>query len=88
MKVGAGFSTETLEFHGAERVERIVVRDDATNETVVMSADLVLIAAGFVDLNSINSDSRRRLRHCAPRCRSTATGASMHLGPGTRLRLR
>jgi glutamate synthase (NADPH/NADH) small chain len=42
------FSTETLEFHGAERVERIVVRDDATNETVVMSADLVLIAAGFV----------------------------------------
>ena len=42
------FSTETLEFHGAERVERIVVRDDATNETVVMSADLVLLAAGFV----------------------------------------
>jgi glutamate synthase (NADPH/NADH) small chain len=42
------FSTETLEFHGDEHVERIVVRDDATNETVAMSADLVLIAAGFV----------------------------------------
>jgi glutamate synthase (NADPH) small chain len=42
------FSTETLEFHGDARVERIVVRDDATDETVVMSADLVLIAAGFV----------------------------------------
>lgn len=42
------FSTETLEFHGDELVERIVVRDDATNDTVSMSADLVLIAAGFV----------------------------------------
>jgi glutamate synthase (NADPH/NADH) small chain len=42
------FSTETLEFHGDERLERIVVRDDATGETVAMSADLVLIAAGFV----------------------------------------
>jgi glutamate synthase (NADPH/NADH) small chain len=42
------FSTETLEFHGEGCVERIVVRDDATNETVAMSADLVLIAAGFV----------------------------------------
>jgi glutamate synthase (NADPH) small chain len=42
------FSTETLEFHGDGRVERIVVRDDATNETIAMSADLVLIAAGFV----------------------------------------
>jgi glutamate synthase (NADPH/NADH) small chain len=42
------FSTETLEFHGDTRVERIVVRDDATSESVIMSADLVLIAAGFV----------------------------------------
>jgi glutamate synthase (NADPH/NADH) small chain len=42
------FSTETLEFHGDNRLERILVRDDATNDTVVMSADLVLIAAGFV----------------------------------------
>jgi glutamate synthase (NADPH/NADH) small chain len=42
------FSTETLEFHGDERVERIVVRDATSDETLVMSADLVLIAAGFV----------------------------------------
>ncbi len=42
------FSTETLEFHGDERVERIVVRDDASGESLVMAADLVLIAAGFV----------------------------------------
>ena len=45
---GRLFSTETLEFHGDMRVERIVVRDDATGESVIMSADLVLIAAGFV----------------------------------------
>ena len=42
------FSTETLEFLGGDRVEQILVRDDVTNETVVMPADLVLIAAGFV----------------------------------------
>ena len=42
------FSTETLEFHGVDRIERIVVRDDTSDETVAMSADLVLIAAGFV----------------------------------------
>jgi glutamate synthase (NADPH/NADH) small chain len=42
------FSTETLEFHGNEIVERIVVRDAASDETLVMSADLILIAAGFV----------------------------------------
>jgi glutamate synthase (NADPH/NADH) small chain len=42
------FSTETLAFHGEGRVERIVVRDDVSNETIVMPADLVLIAAGFV----------------------------------------
>jgi glutamate synthase (NADPH/NADH) small chain len=42
------FSTETLEFHGEGLVERIVVRDDVSNESVVMSADMVLIAAGFV----------------------------------------
>ncbi|HEY5263004.1 MAG TPA: glutamate synthase subunit beta [Acidimicrobiales bacterium] len=42
------FSTETLEFHGDGRIGRIVVRDDATSESVFMGADLVLIAAGFV----------------------------------------
>jgi len=42
------FSTETLEFHGVDRIERIVVRDDTSDDTIVMSADLVLIAAGFV----------------------------------------
>jgi glutamate synthase (NADPH/NADH) small chain len=42
------FSTETLEFHGDENVERIIVRDASSDETLVMSADLVLIAAGFV----------------------------------------
>jgi len=42
------FSTETLEFHGHERLERIVVRDDTTAESIAMSADLVLIAAGFI----------------------------------------
>jgi glutamate synthase (NADPH/NADH) small chain len=42
------FSTETLEFQGDGRVERIVLRDDVAGDTVVMSADLVLIAAGFV----------------------------------------
>jgi glutamate synthase (NADPH/NADH) small chain len=42
------FSTETLEFHGNQVVERIVVRDAASSETLVMSADLILIAAGFV----------------------------------------
>jgi glutamate synthase (NADPH) small chain len=42
------FSTETLEFHGDANVERIVVRDAESDETIVMSADLVLIAAGFV----------------------------------------
>ncbi|MGB8197799.1 MAG: glutamate synthase subunit beta [Acidimicrobiales bacterium] len=42
------FSTETLEFHGDGVVERIVVRDATSNETFVMSADLILIAAGFI----------------------------------------
>ena len=42
------FSTETLEFVGDGRVEEILMRDDITNETVVVPADLVLIAAGFV----------------------------------------
>jgi glutamate synthase (NADPH/NADH) small chain len=42
------FSTETLEFHGVDRIERIVVRDDTSDDTIVMAADLVLIAAGFV----------------------------------------
>lgn len=42
------FSTETLEFLGDEHLERIVLRDDQTRESVTMRADLVLIAAGFV----------------------------------------
>jgi glutamate synthase (NADPH/NADH) small chain len=42
------FSTETLEFHGDDSVEQIVVRDDDTDEALFMAADLVLIAAGFV----------------------------------------
>ncbi len=42
------FSSETLEFVGSDRVEAIVVRDHASDETLRISADLVLIAAGFV----------------------------------------
>jgi glutamate synthase (NADPH/NADH) small chain len=42
------FSTETLEFHGVDQIERIVVRDDTSDETIVVPTDLVLIAAGFV----------------------------------------
>ena len=42
------FSSETLEFLGAQRLEAIVVRDHTSNETVRVRADLVLIAAGFV----------------------------------------
>ena len=54
------FSTETLEFHGDEVVERIVVRDAASSETLVMSADLILIAAGFVGPELDESRSRER----------------------------
>jgi glutamate synthase (NADPH) small chain len=42
------FSTETVEFRGEGRVASMVVVDHATNESVVLQADLVLIAAGFV----------------------------------------
>ena len=42
------FSTETLEFRGDGRVASLVVVDHSTDEEVVMPADLVLIAAGFV----------------------------------------
>ncbi len=42
------FSTETLEFGGAGRVDSIVLRDHLTKETVSFPADLVLIAAGFL----------------------------------------
>ena len=42
------FSTETLQFHGDGSVERIEVRDDVTGESLVVPADLVLIAAGFI----------------------------------------
>ncbi|HEY5010346.1 MAG TPA: hypothetical protein VIH73_04260, partial [Acidimicrobiales bacterium] len=37
-----------LEFHGDGVVERIVVRDAVSDATLVLSADLILIAAGFV----------------------------------------
>ncbi len=42
------FSTETLEFVGADQLEGIVVRESGTDETVAVAAQLVLIAAGFV----------------------------------------
>ena len=42
------FSTETLEFRGDGRVETMVVVDHLSNEKISLSADLVLIAAGFV----------------------------------------
>jgi glutamate synthase (NADPH/NADH) small chain len=42
------FSTETLEFRGDAQVESMVVIDRTTNESLMLRADLVLIAAGFV----------------------------------------
>ncbi|HEY5111831.1 MAG TPA: glutamate synthase subunit beta [Acidimicrobiales bacterium] len=42
------FSTETLEFQGSEHVTSISLSDHVTDEVVLMPADLVLIAAGFV----------------------------------------
>jgi glutamate synthase (NADPH/NADH) small chain len=42
------FSTETLEFRGAECVETMVVIDHVSDEKITVPADLVLIAAGFV----------------------------------------
>jgi len=42
------FSTETLEFQGSTRVSSISLSDHVTGDAVVMPADLVLIAAGFV----------------------------------------
>ena len=72
------FSTETLEFHGDGGVERIVVRDDASGETLVMAADLVLIAAGFVgpELERLGLHGRA-LRHVARHVVGRgATGAS------------
>jgi glutamate synthase (NADPH/NADH) small chain len=42
------FSTETLEFVGESKVREIVVKNRETNEIERLSADLVLIAAGFV----------------------------------------
>ena len=53
------FSTETLEFHGTETLQEIVVRDDRTNETVTIPTDLVLIAAGFIgpELSDLGLDA-------------------------------
>ncbi|MGC2486977.1 MAG: glutamate synthase subunit beta [Acidimicrobiales bacterium] len=42
------FSTETVEFRGDGHVESMVVIDRATNESLTIRADVVLIAAGFV----------------------------------------
>ena len=42
------FSTETLEFQGHGRVQRIVVQEHPSSATSTLEADLVLIAAGFV----------------------------------------
>jgi glutamate synthase (NADPH/NADH) small chain len=42
------FSTETLRFLGETALTSIEVSDHLTGETVIMDADLVLIAAGFV----------------------------------------
>jgi glutamate synthase (NADPH/NADH) small chain len=42
------FSTETLEFQGSEHVTSISLSDHVSGDVVVMPADLVLIAAGFV----------------------------------------
>ena len=42
------FSTETVEFRGDGQVESMVVIDRATDESLTLRADLVLIAAGFV----------------------------------------
>jgi glutamate synthase (NADPH) small chain len=42
------FSTETLEFHGDERVQSMTVIDHLSDEKITIAADLVLIAAGFV----------------------------------------
>jgi glutamate synthase (NADPH) small chain len=42
------FSTETLEFRGEGRVESMIVIDHLSDETIIVPADLVLIAAGFV----------------------------------------
>ena len=53
------FSTETLEFRGTDTLSEIVVRDDFTNESLRLPADLVLIAAGFVgpELGALGLDA-------------------------------
>jgi glutamate synthase (NADPH/NADH) small chain len=52
------FSTETLEFRGTNRLETIMMRDHLTDETIVVEADLVLIAAGFLgpELDKLDLD--------------------------------
>jgi len=42
------FSSETLQFRGDRNLEEIVLVDHLSGDTVVLPADLVLIAAGFV----------------------------------------
>jgi len=42
------FSTETLEFRGDGRVQSMVLIDHLSDEKIIVPADLVLIAAGFV----------------------------------------
>jgi glutamate synthase (NADPH/NADH) small chain len=55
------FSTETLEFRGDGRVESMVVVDHLSDEKISVSADLVLIAAGFVgpELEAIGLNDER-----------------------------
>ncbi len=57
------FASETLDFEGSERVERIVLRDRNTGDIVALPADLVLIAAGFVgpELAALDLDDERFL---------------------------
>jgi glutamate synthase (NADPH) small chain len=71
------FASETIAFEGSERVERIVLRDRRSGDTVVMPANLVLIAAGFVgpELAALGLDDERFL----------SSRATLSVGPDWRL---
>ncbi|MHB8379649.1 MAG: glutamate synthase subunit beta [Acidimicrobiales bacterium] len=57
------FSTETLEFRGATSVSSLVAQDHVTHEDVLIPAELVLIAAGFVgpELDDLGLNSEQFL---------------------------
>jgi glutamate synthase (NADPH/NADH) small chain len=57
------FSSETLEFHGQDRVKSLVLVDHVSGETLETPADLVLIAAGFVgpDVENLGLRSEEQL---------------------------